>query len=128
MYEILNERKNTHGNWPDQCKATAAIKAVVYNAAAGKGITDEMEEAIDMIATKLGRIATGDPHFEDHWRDIAGYATLVADQLKPPVTNTASAEAAIRALSAGSGWTVDDMKRISETINKLGKDFSRLGL
>lgn len=38
-------------------------------------------ESLDMIAHKIGRIIAGDPNVEDHWRDIAGYATLVADRL-----------------------------------------------
>lgn len=38
-------------------------------------------EAINMIVNKIGRIYNGDPHYSDSWRDIAGYATLVADRL-----------------------------------------------
>ena len=38
-------------------------------------------EAMNMIVNKIGRIYNGDPHYSDSWRDIAGYATLVADRL-----------------------------------------------
>ena len=38
-------------------------------------------EAVNMIVNKLARIYNGDPHYADSWRDIAGYATLVADRL-----------------------------------------------
>jgi len=41
----------------------------------------DQDEALDMIAHKIGRIVNGDPDYEDSWRDIAGYATLVADRL-----------------------------------------------
>ena len=34
-----------------------------------------------MIVNKLARIYNGDPNYSDSWRDIAGYATLVADRL-----------------------------------------------
>jgi len=35
------------------------------------------QEALDLIATKLARIACGDPEKqEDSWRDIVGYANL----------------------------------------------------
>ena len=34
-----------------------------------------------MIFHKIARITNGDPHYSDSWRDIAGYATLVADRL-----------------------------------------------
>lgn len=40
------------------------------------------EEALHMIIHKIGRIANGNPHHVDSWRDIAGYATLVADRLE----------------------------------------------
>ena len=32
---------------------------------------------IVMIATKLARIATGDPQHHDSWKDIAGYVNIV---------------------------------------------------
>ena len=38
-------------------------------------------EAVNMIVNKLARIYNGDPNYSDSWRDIAGYATLVADRL-----------------------------------------------
>ena len=39
-------------------------------------------ECLEMIAHKIGRILNGDPNYGDSWRDIAGYATLVADRLE----------------------------------------------
>lgn len=39
-------------------------------------------EAIEMIFHKIGRIGAGNPNFVDHWEDIAGYATLVAQRLR----------------------------------------------
>jgi hypothetical protein len=35
-----------------------------------------------MIVDKISRIVCGDSGFVDHWRDIAGYATLVADNIE----------------------------------------------
>ena len=35
-----------------------------------------------MIVTKIARIVNGSPDKVDHWVDIAGYATLVADRLE----------------------------------------------
>jgi hypothetical protein len=35
-----------------------------------------------MIVHKIGRIVNGDPDVTDHWVDIAGYATLIADRLE----------------------------------------------
>ena len=39
-------------------------------------------EALDMIASKLARVVSGDALHLDHWDDIAGYATLVANFLR----------------------------------------------
>ena len=38
-------------------------------------------QALDLIATKLARIITGDPDYSDNWHDIAGYATLVEQEI-----------------------------------------------
>ena len=40
------------------------------------------QETLEMVAHKVGRILTGDPHFHDHWHDAAGYFTLSADRNK----------------------------------------------
>lgn len=38
-------------------------------------LTPGEQEALDMIAHKIGRILSGaDPHDPEHWRDVAGYA------------------------------------------------------
>jgi DNA primase len=39
-------------------------------------------EALEMIAQKISRALHGNPHEVDHWRDIAGYATLVVNELE----------------------------------------------
>jgi hypothetical protein len=41
-----------------------------------------MAETLDMIAHKIGRIIAGNAAEPDHWRDIAGYAQLVANRLE----------------------------------------------
>jgi hypothetical protein len=43
---------------------------------------DDMAETLSMIAHKIGRIIAGNPEEPDHWRDIAGYAQLVANRLE----------------------------------------------
>ena len=35
-----------------------------------------------MIANKIGRILNGDPNYPDSWHDIAGYATLIENELQ----------------------------------------------
>lgn len=41
-----------------------------------------MNMAIYMIASKLARIASGNPSLKDNWVDIAGYAQLVIKNLE----------------------------------------------
>lgn len=76
--ELIEERGRTHGVF-----AQGAVKALELQAATVPG---EQETAVamfarQMICAKLARIVCGDPQFEDHWRDIAGYATLVANDI-----------------------------------------------
>jgi SAM-dependent MidA family methyltransferase len=40
-----------------------------------------MIEALEMIATKQGRILAGNALEKEHWRDIAGYAMLVVNEI-----------------------------------------------
>src|SRR5262245_29968046 len=48
-------------------------------------LPDEVKHALYMIAHKLARIMAGNPLHVDHWDDIAGYATCVADRIREPV-------------------------------------------
>jgi hypothetical protein len=47
-----------------------------------KELPPQQQYAVDMIFVKLARIASGDNYHEDHWRDIIGYSSLVADRLE----------------------------------------------
>lgn len=38
-------------------------------------------QALTVIADKIARILSGDPNYDDNWRDIQGYAKLVEDRL-----------------------------------------------
>lgn len=82
--KLLAERGKTHGDYHTHATITQSLKAVIYSAQLRDGcvrLNDSQREAIDMIAHKLGRILAGNPNHRDHWDDIAGYATLVAEQL-----------------------------------------------
>ena len=85
LNEILEERGARYGRFVDHATTTMQIKSVFGAVRARRGFevgfADDQLEALDMIAHKLGRILEGDPHYSDSWRDIAGYAQLVADRL-----------------------------------------------
>lgn len=79
--ETLQERGKTHGDFRIQASCAQELKYVFrdYLDKAGKDSTfpNIPQEAIDMILHKIARIAAGDHQEPDHWKDIAGYATLV---------------------------------------------------
>lgn len=79
---ILEQRGKTHGDFNVHAVTTQQIKQAISDGAVNSGVgtskfSSVQQEALDMIAHKLGRIAAGDPNEMDHWEDIAGYATLV---------------------------------------------------
>ncbi len=82
--DLLKERGKRYGRFDRHALITQEIKAVIRHHVhdLNRHLTADMDEALDMICHKIGRIINGDPHYEDSWRDIAGYATLVADRLK----------------------------------------------
>jgi hypothetical protein len=47
-----------------------------------KYLASDQKEALDMIVHKIARILNGNPNVHDHWHDIAGYATLIANRLE----------------------------------------------
>ena len=79
---LLVERAHTHGDFAVHAAATTDIKNVMRSYENWRDLSPIQEEALDMIAHKIGRILAGDPHFKDHWDDIAGYARLVAQRLE----------------------------------------------
>lgn len=78
--EILNERAKTHGKFDDVARTYCELQNTFYGAFGD--INHRQRLAIDMIFQKLARIKAGDADFLDHWLDIAGYATLVANELE----------------------------------------------
>lgn len=81
---LLRERNQTHGDFAHDAFVAQTIKNLIYQTHTNHGrsmLTDVQCQALDMIASKLGRIAAGDPHHRDHWDDIAGYAKLAAKAL-----------------------------------------------
>lgn len=78
--ETLATREGTHGDYGDHADVTQRIKDVIRAARTYGSCSNHERETLDMIAHKIGRIVSGDPHFHDHWHDIAGYATLSADR------------------------------------------------
>lgn len=78
---LLDERGKTHGDYGDHARITQNLKRSIYTEEGVAKLNAMQREALDMIAHKIGRIIAGNPHFKDHWDDIAGYARLVSQRL-----------------------------------------------
>lgn len=84
--DVLEERGKRYGVFAGQARIAQSLHIILRQGmeTAGKNTFDfapDELEAMHMIVNKIARIYNGDPHYSDSWRDIAGYATLVADRL-----------------------------------------------
>jgi len=79
--DLVAERAATHGNFRATARVAQAIRGELADAPNWLNLRDVQREAAGMIATKLARATCGDGDAIDHWRDIAGYAQLVVDDL-----------------------------------------------
>lgn len=77
--KILSEREKTHGSFSDVAAVSQQLKVTMSMAKNWLALNHAQREALEYIATKIGRILSGDRNYRDHWEDIAGYATLGAD-------------------------------------------------
>jgi hypothetical protein len=79
----LENREKVYGSFKDYSKIARELKYIV-NAADQRIIllSNDKREALDMIMSKVARILNGDPDYIDSWHDIAGYATLIVNNLE----------------------------------------------
>ena len=81
--ELISERETTHGDFSDNSWVSQGLKEVIrsYEESNTHRLTRLHRDALDMIFAKVGRIVAGNPNFQDHWDDIAGYARLVSQRV-----------------------------------------------
>ena len=79
---LLAERKATHGLYDDDAGCSMRLIDVLEDVGT-LPLTSVQRHALHMICHKIARIVTGKADFRDHWDDIAGYATLVAERCGP---------------------------------------------
>lgn len=72
--ETLSEREKTHGDFYQGANTFEALMKIVNTHQ--ENLASEHYYALTMIMGKINRILNGDASEPDHWRDIAGYATL----------------------------------------------------
>lgn len=77
---ILAERGKSHGDFTDNARISQNLKHIVRSDAGYLKLSSVQKESIDMILHKIARVVVGNPDFQDHWDDIAGYAKLVSER------------------------------------------------
>ena len=80
--ETLDQRQKTHGIFIDHAHISQNLKHELKQNESWIKLKLDQKEALEMIMHKVARILNGNPDIHDHWHDIAGYATLVANRLK----------------------------------------------
>lgn len=78
---LIVERGSRYGKFADGAEIMQKLKDVMHKTEGWSRLTNSQREALDMIQHKIGRALNGDPTYDDNWKDIAGYATLVAEEL-----------------------------------------------
>lgn len=79
--ETLKERGAEYGDYVAMSETIQAIKDLFRSNLAWGTLHAGQREGLEMMATKIGRLLNGNPDNIDSWRDIAGYSTIVANNL-----------------------------------------------
>ena len=80
--KLLESRGGTYGKYTSVSQISQDLKKVIRESPNYSTMPAPLQESLDMIANKISRILNGDPLYEDSWRDISGYATLVLMELE----------------------------------------------
>lgn len=78
---LITERGSRYGKFKDGAEIMQSLKDTMRDVDGWNNLTAIQKEALDMIQHKIGRILNGDPTYDDSWKDIAGYATLIVNEL-----------------------------------------------
>lgn len=78
----LEQRGKRYGEFKDVAQLSNDLMRLLqatpnYN----ESLSDSQHFALVMITNKIARLVNGDANYIDNWHDIAGYATLVEQEL-----------------------------------------------
>lgn len=73
---VLLERGGRHGPAVEQFDIAQEIKAACRRGRSWENLHSQQKEIVEMLATKLSRIVSGDPMYVDHWSDLKGYSEI----------------------------------------------------
>lgn len=80
--QILEERGSRYGDFGSHAIITQNIKAAMRHSPNWAKLPNDMKEALEMVAHKVGRILNGDFTYADNVVDIIGYMQLVLDRME----------------------------------------------
>jgi hypothetical protein len=80
--DTLKERGGRYGSFDTHAVFAEEFNRVYEGSDNWDIMRSDSKEALRIIANKIGRILNGDPEYDDNWRDIAGYATLVLQRIE----------------------------------------------
>lgn len=80
--KTLKERGNRYGKFSENSRIAQDLKHVFRSCDGWWLMSHTQREALDMCASKISRILTGDPKYVDNWHDMQGYLKLVEESLK----------------------------------------------
>jgi len=69
MTDLQKSRQATHGDF-----GTTSHFVDIFTKAVTTNLPPSLRYAYTGIAIKMARILSGDSFYEDHWRDISGFA------------------------------------------------------
>lgn len=108
--KVLHERGKRYGEYPDHAMITQGIKRAIHSGRSWDSCNPHMQETLDMIAHKIGRIVNGDPYYVDSWTDIVGYARLTEKELLEGAPTQEDAVATI------SGRVIEEILAFKKTV------------
>jgi hypothetical protein len=87
VQDVLKERKSTHGDYSEHAEITQRLKDVIHGYPNWLKLSHMQRESLHMVLHKIGRIMSGNPNVADHWIDMAGYSTLISNELENTKAN-----------------------------------------
>ena len=81
LNEILKQRGSVYGKFINHAELSQYLKSCICSQDRLVPLSPIHSEALEMIFHKIARIVNGNPNYIDSWRDIAGYAQAVINEL-----------------------------------------------
>ncbi len=81
-HAIVAEREKTHGDYAVTALVAKQIKDAIRGAPNWNALSARQQESLDLIASKIARIMSGDPNEPDHYIDCIGYLELALKSIQ----------------------------------------------